>query len=596
MFLMCAPLVMALARLLAYPGMRQMDPPGFGWLRHLGESLNQSFTLQWVPPVDQWSILYVLMLPTAALLITLARLTFGLRVMGFRSILIAVGFQEIGIVPSLLLLAVVVALIVSLRPLMRRIRLPLFARVSVVICVSALIMVGAMFVGPWLRSDTIWSVAFFPVIILAMLAEGIAATLERDSPLAAAWRSAWTVIVALLIAWVSGSPAIREIALQFPELMVTQLAAIVLIAEYLDFRLFENWRERLAAFTGGSPAVPAQQARVAVVRNRWNTGVIGRLGVPAPAVGRAQSVQHIVDTLRDTGFTVRIFECDTSLLRELNEFLPPDPRTGAPGGLVLNLATGIQGRGRFGHLPAMLEMSGVAYTGPDPTGHARMLDRFVLLSLLSHAGAPTPRFKLMHDEAAGVEGLQYPLAVRPRCEPDAPRIVVRNHRQLGAAIRKVVQRYAQEALVEEEIDSVEFRVSLLGNEAIECLPLLQLDSAGKGGICPAPIDDALAARIRECARIAYISSGSRDYARIDVRLTPSGEPRVVAVHALGILARRGSIARCAEAAGYSFQELLRRILEVAWTRYWGGARAPFARDNTGASPLPALVDETAAAR
>ena len=42
-------------------------------------------------------------------------------------------------------------------------------------------------------------VAFFPVIIMAMLAEGIAKTVERDSVVMALWRAVWTILLALLV-------------------------------------------------------------------------------------------------------------------------------------------------------------------------------------------------------------------------------------------------------------------------------------------------------------------------------------------------------------------------------------------------------------
>jgi D-alanine-D-alanine ligase len=563
----CAPLVMVLARLLAFPGMLSPDLIGFDALRQFGSFLNQSFTLEWMPLANRRTILYILMLPTALLLITFAQLTFGLRVLGLRAILISVAFLQIGIIPSLMLIMIVVAIIFLLRSTMDRLRLPLFARISVISCIAAIIMVAALFIGPWMRSETIWSVAFFPVIILAMLAEGIGKTFAQDNALIAIWRLGWTLVLALLIACVSYPPAIRDFALHFPELMLTQLILIIFISEFLDFRLLHNFQAGLGKPTSGIQTKLSGRTRVAVVRNRWNTGVISQLGMTTSTKTRYQSVQRIVDTLRDMGFTVKVFEGDTSLLRKLKEFLPPNPQTLEPGGMVLNLATGIQGNGRFSHLPSMLEMSGVAYTGPDPIAHIRILDRYVLMMLLKQSGVPTPRFKLMSNEFNDMGDLQFPLVVRPRCEPDTALTIVSNHQQLGAAVQLVVNQYRQEAMVETFFNSPEIRVSLLGNKTIECLPLLLVDSAGNGKICPAPIDDALADQIRECAKHAYAVAGCRDYARVDFRLTQGGEACVVQIHSLGILSRKGSFIRSAEVGGYSFQSLLYRIMEIAWDRY-----------------------------
>lgn len=584
----CAPLVMLLARLLAFPGMPSPDLPAFDALQQFGSFLNQSFTLEWVPPDNRRPIVFLLLLPTALLLITLARLTFGLRVLGLRAILISVGFLLIGIIPSLVLIMLVVAIIILLRPAMQHLRLPLFARISVISCIAATIMVAALFVGPWMRSESVWSVAFFPVIILAMLAEGIVKTFAQDNALVAAWRLGWTLVVALLIACVTYPPAIREFALHFPELMLTQLVLIVFVSEFLDLRLFHNFQASLGRHASGTYAKLPGRTRVAVVRNRWNSGVISHLGISAPAKTRYQSVQRVVDALRDAGFTVKVFEGDTSLLRKLQEFLPPNPQTLELGGIVLNLASGIQGNGRFSHLPSMLEMSGVAYTGPDPVGHTRMLDRNVLMMLLKQKGLPTPCFKLMSNGFNDIGNLQFPLAVRPRCEPDTALTIVNNHRQLGAAVQDVVRQYAQDAIVETFFNSPEIRVSLLGNETIECLPLLQVDSAGNGKICPAPVDDALADRIRECAKQAFAVAGCRDYARVDVRLTPSGEVCVVQIHSLGILSRKGSFSRSAEVGGYSFQHLLHRIIEVAWDRYGTELGTSVNLDDIGSLLTPKL--------
>lgn len=597
--LACVPIFMILARLSAYPDMTLWALPGVDSLQQFGVWLNQSLTLAWVPPADRWTILYLLLLPSAALLITVARLTFGLRILSFRSILIAVGFQEIGIIPSLVLMAVVVATVVLVRPTMRRIRLPLYARVAVIMCVAVGIMVGALFVGPWLRSEIIWNVAFFPVIILAMLAEGIAKTMDRDNSVTAAWRASWTVVVALMIAGFSQIPAVREFMLHFPEIMITQLAAIVFVSEFLDFRLWQDVPAALhRRFNKGEHSEP-RQARIAVVRNRWNTGVIGRLGVPAAAKGRTQSIQPVIDVLRDAGFTVEVFEGDMALLRALREFIPPDPRSGAPGGIVLNLATGIQGAGRYAHVPALLELAGIAYTGPDPIAQARLSDRYLLLSLLRQARVATAPFRLMSSGYCDVGSLRFPLTVRPRCEPDSGAVRVRNKQELERAIRHVEQRYGQPALIEEILEGCEIRVAILGNDRLECLPLLQTDTSGNGKLCPAPIDARLAERIREYAQRAYIASGCRDYARIDVRLTPGGDPCVHQIQTHGIFARRGSVARAAHVAGYPFAALMQRIIEISWRRYGGSdhvKQQPLKQADTDKPPTQILSNGRVAAR
>ena len=574
MLLATTTLLMALARMFAAPGVAMPDFVLLQELRQFGAMLNDRLTLEWVPPADRNVVTYLLLLPTAALLITIARLTFGLRVLGYRSILIAAGFQEIGIVPSLVVMTAVLGIIALLRPTMRRVRLPLYARVSMILSITACMMVAALFLGPWLRSELIWSLAFFPVIILAMMAESIAGTLDQHNAATAIWRLGWTLVVALLLFALMNSPAVLNIAMRFPELMVTQLVAIVLVSEYLDLRLFQDWQSHgLARAVSGwfGFNFPARKARVAVVRNRWHHGVISRIGPAAQAKSQVSSVQYLVDALRDEGYSVKVFEGDMDLPRELWKFLPPNPRTGAPGGVVLNLASGIQGHGRFSHVPAMLELAGVAYTGPDPIGHARLQDRFALLSLLQQSGVPVPPFRLLDSESdMPPAGLAFPMLVRPCNDTEVAATLVKTPDDLGKAVKRML-RSGQQMLIEHYHAEPEFRVTLVGNESVDCLPLMQIEAAGKKRTCPAAIDEALADRIRACARRAYAITGCRDYARIDLRLDAAGEPRIVGIHAQEILARKGSVAAMIEAAGMGWGGFARIIVELAAAR--NGAEA-----------------------
>ena len=584
------PLVLSLSRIAAFPdgeSLLILSP-----LRDLGAWLNQRLSLEWVPPADRPAILYLTLLPTGALLVALFRLTFGVRVLGLRAILVAIGFHASGFLPSLMLMAVIVTVILVIRPWTRVVHLPLYARITLILGLSALIMVGALLIAPWLRSETVWGVAFFPVIIMAMMAEGVAKTLEEDDGVTAAWRAVWTILLALLIALIHN--AVAGFVFQFPELILTQLVAIVFISEFLDLRLLEEWPARLGRLIEGKRPWYTGKPRVAVVRNRASRGIIGRLGNPAPDKYRRGSVRPQMRALRDQGFDVRVLEGDMTLLRELSRFMPPDPRRRSPGGIVLNLATGVQGAGRFAQVPAMLELAGVAYTGPDPVAHARLSDRLALLTLLQQEGVAVPRHVAISDPGQPVD-FEFPLVVGPRFEPDARKIVARDRASLEAAIREVGRLYGQPAVVEEIAGGREIRVALLGNDPIECLPLVENSMREGTRVCPAQLDEPVAERVRECARQAFRAAGCRDYARIDIRLSRSGVPRVVDVKWGPLLARRGTFAQAAEAAGCTFAALMRRVVDEAARRYLSRAPARPGRGGARDSSVVSLADRRAAA-
>lgn len=558
------PFLLVLCRLLALPGGESFQFPGLGFFRGVGEVLEQWFTLAWVPPGDRPSILYLLLLPTGALLIATTRLVLGVRVLGFRAILIAIGFKASGFVPSLVLMAVIVGTILVIRPWFRRIRLPLYARVAVILCLCAVIMIGAVLVAPWLRSETVWGVAFFPVIIMAMLAEGIARTLEQDNAVTAVWRAGWTLGLALVIALIDR--AIAPVVYQFPELIVTELLAIVFVSEFFDLRLLEDVPSRLARRIEGAGPGESNPPRIAVVRNQESSGVIGRFGARSPSRYRGRSVQRPVDALREQGFQVKVLEGDMTLLRELQGYLPWNQRRNAPGGLVFNLASGVQGEGRFSHVPAMLEMAGIPYTGPGPIAHARLADRVALLTLLDDALVTVPRHRSASDPMEFVD-LDFPLSVCPRYEPDAPAIVVRNRERLQKAIRAIRRGHGQPAVVEEIVRGRRILASVVGNEILEVLPLVEIEGDEGRKSCPAELDEGQAERIRECARTAFRAAGCRDYARIDLRVTPFGEPYVLDIRWVDLFDRRGAFVLAAESAGYTFAALMRRIVDEAARRY-----------------------------
>ncbi|HUT29308.1 MAG TPA: 7TM domain-containing protein [Sedimentisphaerales bacterium] len=181
---------------------------------------------------------YVLFVPLGAVLVVLFRLTLGIRVLGpFRSILLAVAFQRTGIPLGLIFLAMVIALIVSARPMLRDIRLPYFGRVSVTLSEVAVIIAITLVVGEWLGTDALVRVAYFPIFALCLTADGFAKTLSREGLRSALWRGAMTALVAVLIAFLSRNQAAKETLLRYPELLFVQIGCIVVIAKFFDFRL-----------------------------------------------------------------------------------------------------------------------------------------------------------------------------------------------------------------------------------------------------------------------------------------------------------------------------------------------------------------------
>ena len=570
----CLPILIALSRVVALPG-ESHTPALLEPLRALGAFLNEHFSFDWVPPRDRSAILFLLLLPTGALLVASFRLVLGVRVLGVRAILLALGFQAIGLFPSLALMLVIVGLIVLVRPWIRRVRLPLYARLAFILGLSAMTLLGALLVAPWLGSEAVWRVAFFPAIITAMFAEGVGKTLEQDDVVMAVWRATWTIVLALLFTLIDGP--VSRLSYNSPELVLTQLMAIVLVAEFFDLRLLESWPARISRHVTARP-------KVAVVRTRKSKHRVASLGREAPAGSRARSIRPHVAALRNQGFEVTVFDGNSKLLRQLARYLPTD-RRGTPGGIVLNLATGQQGDGWI-HVPALLEIAGIPYTGPGPLAHARLADRFALLTLLRQAEVPVPRHVLVHEPTDALAA-EFPAWVGPQFQPDANRRSVRNLPSLRHAVRKIRKRHGQGALVEEMVRGRKISVALLGNEVLECLPLVEHLRGGDGKACPALLDDAIADRIRMYARAAYRVAGCRDYARVDVRVPHVGDPVLIEVKWSDLFAQHGAFVTAAEVAGYGLGTVMRRVVTEAAQRYLAAPK-PNAQSTSGTGVVSLL--------
>ncbi len=327
--------------------------------------------------------------------------------------------------------------------------------------------------------------------------------------------------------------------------------------------------------------------KVAVVRNREDSGVINRFGQPCPEVYGERTVQMVADAFAERAHEVEVLEGDKTLLAELERFMPPDT-DGLPTGIVFNMAYGIQGECRYTHIPAMLEMAGVPYTGSGPLGHALALDKVITKILIREAGVRTPNFLVAHSADVDLGGLKFPLVIKPRHESTSYGLhLVTNREEAAGAIATVVDEYQQEALVEEYIHGREFCIGMIGNDPIEFLPLVESDFGDKQNrlvtwadkfmqsdcepekICPPAVSEVLAKALRDVSVASFRACHCRDFARVDLRVDENDNPYVLEINSMASLGRTGSYVLAAQTAGYDFAALVNRILDETHQRYFG---------------------------
>ena len=296
-----------------------------------------------------------------------------------------------------------------------------------------------------------------------------------------------------------------------------------------------------------------------------------------------KTVNAITKAIRKAGHRVLPAEAD----RDLPAWLTKNPVD-----LAFNIAEGFEGGAREARVPALLELMGIPYTGSGVLALALALDKAKSKQVFRFHGIPTPNFQLFRHADESLDArLKYPLIVKPNTEGSAKGIsassVVSDERALRVQVRHVLETYDQEVLVEEYIEGTELTVGILGSDQI--LPVLEVDFSpckGSGEFfyswrmkeyqgdkeqkltprfwCPARLDPVVTQAVQSVAWKAAGALGTRDVARVDIRLSPEGIPYVLEVNPLpGMDPEESNLPVMTRAAGLSYEAFIHRLIDLA---------------------------------
>jgi hypothetical protein len=195
-------------------------------------------------PIETQSVYSVLlMIPIGALVMVLMRNVIGIDAFGtFMPVLIALAFRETRLLWGVILFSVLVALGLSIRFLLERLRLLLVPRLSAVLIVVVLLMLIISIVAHQLGMETGLSVALFPMVIIAMTIERMSVVWEERGPGDAMRAGAGSMLVATIAYLVMGLPWLEHLIITFPELLLIVLAVVLLLGRYTGYRLSELTR------------------------------------------------------------------------------------------------------------------------------------------------------------------------------------------------------------------------------------------------------------------------------------------------------------------------------------------------------------------
>lgn len=275
--------------------------------------------------------------------------------------------------------------------------------------------------------------------------------------------------------------------------------------------------------------------------------------------------------------------------------------TTSPPDLIINMAESFGGRSALeSNVAALLNLLGMRYTGSSPAGLMMAGDKTLTKKVLAFHGILSAKFATLYRGDVDWAGdISFPLIVKPPQEDASLGIthksIVRDVKELLNTMSELQGEYQSPVLVEEFIDGREFYIGVLGNSDPKALPAIEMDFskfpkdkpkiasweakwgedgegsgeefAGTESIFPEDIDDDLRERMAKVSIAAFQALRLRDYARIDLRVTPEGEIYVIEANPNCYLEKNGEFARAAQKDGIEYNDLIARIVELAAARY-----------------------------
>lgn len=301
--------------------------------------------------------------------------------------------------------------------------------------------------------------------------------------------------------------------------------------------------------------------------------------------------QRMVDALESLGrFEITVIDDHGSLLKQILD-AAPDLLVNFCDTGVFNLPT------RELHLPALLELHNMPYSGATPQAMVFCFDKQAVRLIAQALGVEVPREAYL------------PAGVAPDSLPDIfPALLKPNQADGSVGITKdaVVHdadegyKYldflgrelpGRDVLWQEYLPGPEYGIGLIGNPetGLTALPTLEVDfSRLPTGLNPilsfeskadpnsphwteigfvrARLDSAMEQRIGAWSKMLFRRFGLRDYGRFDFRVAADGRPKLMEVNPNPAWGYDGKLAIMAGFAGLSYARMLEMVIDAAIAR------------------------------
>ncbi len=254
--------------------------------------------------------------------------------------------------------------------------------------------------------------------------------------------------------------------------------------------------------------------------------------------------------------------------------------------LVFNLCEGIGGISHLEYkVASAIELTGLPFTGAGAWTMTVCHRKPLLNAVLETARLPIPQWS--NGSPATLDRFPLPALVKPAAEDASvgidQRSVVEDRQALYERVQDIAAQF-REVVVQRYIHGRELAVAFVGDHI---LPISEIDfgamppgawpilsfqakwmpgspeDRGSRPVCPAKLDPKLERRVVAVARAAWRAVRGRGYGRIDLRVDGDGKPWIIEVNPNPDISTDAGLARMAQAAGWSYGDLVLRVLAEA---------------------------------
>ena len=235
--------------------------------------------------------------------------------------------------------------------------------------------------------------------------------------------------------------------------------------------------------------------------------------------------------------------------------------------------------GEDGTVQGLIELSGIPLIGCDILSSSLCMDKYLSHKLVQSYGIKVANSILINGKTKDIDKeiqkLNFPLFVKPvRAGSSFGITRIENETEIEQAIKEAL-KYDTEIIIEENINGIEIGCAILGNEDLIVGEIDEIElSNGFFNYTekytlktsqihvPARIDKEIVQKAKETAKQIYKILKCKDFARVDMFLTPNNEIYFNEINTIPGFTSHSRYPNMMKQIGMSFEELVDKIISL----------------------------------